>query len=150
MLGAEYFFFISFLSNFSFCYHRGSRTLGGMLRFLFGDSSVSVSSPLAAVSREMEGRAVRRGDGVSPSFGCRLPHSVPVPVSLLTDFSCVVFVALDVGVKHIAFHRSNSIAGLQDAVLMLEFYHEHGWFLIITFHIAKCLFYHDLFTIIYI
>jgi hypothetical protein len=68
----------------------------------------------------------------------------PVPVSLLTDFSCVVFVALDVGVKHIAFHRSNSIAGKQEAVLMLEFYHEHGWFLIITFHISKCLFYHDL------
>jgi hypothetical protein len=33
---------------------------------------------------------------------------------------------------------------LQNAVLMLEFYHEHSRFLIITFHIAKCLFYHDL------
>jgi len=61
-------------------------------------------------------------------------------MSLLADISSVVFVAFDVAIKYTATHRFNSvIAGQQYAVLILEFYHEHGWFLIIAFHIAESL-----------
>ena len=71
-----------------------------------------------------------------------------LPMSLLTDISSVVFVAFDV-FKYIATHRGNSAAN-QDAGFIFKFYHTHGWFLIIAFHIAECLFYHYHFTFIYI
>ena len=68
-----------------------------------------------------------------------------LPMSLLADISSVAFVAFDVAIKYIATHRGNSvIAGLQDAGFIFKFYHTHGWFLIIAFHIAECLFYHYL------